>query len=70
MIHGPSLGLGAAIAAVAIIASFMVFGMTSTEQELQIRPAPLAESELATRSLFFDNGSPVLGNPDAPVTIV
>ena len=72
LIHGPSLGLGAGIAAVAIIASFLVFNMTDTEQELVFEPTPTpTQAEPAIhKSVFLDNGSPILGDPNAPITLV
>ena len=71
MIHGPSLGLGAGIASVAIIASFLVFNVSNVEQELQLQPTPTSDNIGAiSKAVFLDNGSPILGNPDAPVTIV
>ena len=76
MIHGPSLGLGATLASVAIIASFLVFNATAIneQQELLLQPTPTGTTnEIQPKILhtvFFDNGSPVLGNPNALVTIV
>ncbi len=70
MIHGPSLGLGAIITAIAIISSFLIFDATNTEQELQIQPAPVIDEPEISKTVFLDNGSPILGNPDAPITLV
>jgi len=72
LIHGPSLGLGAGIAAAAIVASFLVFNAASVERELVFEPAPAtgrAEPAMPM-GVFLENGSPVLGDPDAPVTLV
>ena len=59
MIHGPSLGLGAGVAAAAIIASFLVFNSADVEQELVLEPAPTAGQTGPTmsRSVLLENGS-------------
>ena len=73
MIHAPSLGIGAVIASIVIVGVF--FGVTSisNETELIIQPTPTAEQvgpAKVTMKTFLDNGSPVIGNPDAKVTLV
>ncbi|MBT5201170.1 MAG: thioredoxin domain-containing protein [Thaumarchaeota archaeon] len=73
MIHAPSLGIGAVIASIVIVAVF--FGVTnfSNESELVIEPTPTVEPvgpAKITMATFLDNGSPVMGNPDAKVTLV
>ncbi len=81
MIHGPSLGIGAAIASIVIIVAFLGFDGISNEAELVIQPTPTIQSTptiqesgpptpTITSDTFFANGSPILGNPDAPVTLV
>ena len=73
MIHPPSLAIGAIIASVVIVA--VMFGVNGTfnESELAIKPTPQIDSvgpvEI-TMETFVENGSPVLGNPDAPITLV
>ena len=73
MIHPPSLAIGAIIASVVIVA--VMFGLNGTfnESELAIKPTPQIDSvgpvEI-TMETFVENGSPVLGNPDAPITLV
>ena len=62
MIHGPSLGLGAAVASVAILASFAV----SPQGERPLVEVPAPDSRIA----LLDGGSKFLGNPDARVTLV
>jgi len=64
--------LGAGIAAAAIIASFLVFDAASVERELVFEPAPAADQAGAPtpEEILFENGSPVLGDPDAPITLV
>jgi len=72
MIHGPSLGIGAAIAAVVILGGF--FALNSfTERELDTEPAKrndVSGPPNITLSTFLNNGSPALGNPSAPITLV
>ena len=73
MIHGPSLAIGAAIASVAIIVAFLGFQGFSNEPELVIAPTPNAQEQgpkNVTITTFLANGSPILGDPDAPVTLV
>ena len=69
MIHGPSLGLGAAVAAAAIIASFLVFNAVGqqAQQDLVLEQAP---GSGIRAGLLLDNGSPALGDPAAPITLV
>ena len=62
MIHGPSLGLGAAVASVAILASFVA--ASQGERVLEEVPAP------DPRLALLGGGSPFLGDPGAPVTLV
>lgn len=73
MIHGPSIGIGAGIAAAALVVTFFVFDSFSEQKELIIEPTPIieeAEPPKITMSIFLDNGSPILGNPNAPITLV
>ena len=72
MIHGPSLAIGATIASVAIIVAFLAFDGISNEAELAIAPTPTVQEAgpaKITMDTFFENGSPILGNPDASVTL-
>lgn len=70
-IHGPSVGIGAGITAVVIVAAFFAFGsMNQPEIELKPTALPQQEQEPISLSVFTANGSPVLGNPNAPVTLV
>lgn len=65
-IHGPSVGIGAAVTGLVIVAAFFAF-------EPAVRPGPEpavipeAPSEL---DMLVLHGSPVLGSPDARVTLV
>ena len=73
MIHPPSLAIGAVIASIAIVA--VMFGLNGTfdESELAIKPTPemdnVGPTEI-TMETFVENGSPVLGNPNASITLV
>lgn len=81
MIHAPSLGIGAAIAVVAMLGVFFVMNASietgfktedieqsqaEKEQEMVVANAP----QQVSMSIFSDNASPILGKPDAPITIV
>lgn len=73
MIHGPSLTIGAIIASIAIIIAFVGFDSISNQTELVIEPTPTIQQQGPTKitiNTFIDNGSPALGNPNAPVTLV
>ncbi len=73
MIHGPSLGIGAAIASITIIVAFLGFDGISNEAELVIESTPTIQESgppKITMETFLANGSPILGNPNAPVTLV
>ncbi len=73
MIHGPSLAIGAIIASIAIIIAFVGFDSISNQTELVIEPAPTVQQvgpAKITINTFTDNGSPILGNPDAPVWFI
>ena len=73
MIHAPSLAIGAGIASVAIIVAFLALDIFNDDTELAVEPTPtIQESGPAkiTASTFLENGSPVLGNPNAPITMV
>ena len=70
-IHGPSVGIGAGITAVVIVAAFFAFtGTNQPEIELQPAEIPQPEQEPISLSVFTANGSPLLGNPNAPITLV
>lgn len=73
MIHVPSLAIGAGIASITFIAVFFALNVSSTESELVIAPTPVIQETgpaKITSATFFENGSPVLGNPNAPVTLI
>ncbi len=73
MIHAPSLAIGAGIASVAIIAAFLALDIFNDEPELALEPTPTIQEsgpEKFTSATFMENGSPILGNPNAPITLV
>jgi len=73
LIHGPSLAIGAGIASIAIIVAFLGFNGISNESELVLEPTPTIQEfgpPKISMATFLENGSPILGNPNAPVTLV
>jgi protein-disulfide isomerase len=73
LLHGPSLIIGAAIASVSIIISFMIFSTLNDETELTIQPVSnLQESNSQKKiiSTIITNGSPILGDLNAPITLI
>ena len=72
-IHAPSLAIGAIISGICI--AVIVFGIdnTSTQQQ-EIIEHELIEKETTPASItietFFANSSPILGNPNAPITLI
>jgi len=72
ILHGPSLGIGASITAIVIVAVF--FGMSTFGQEkelvLEEIEIPNTTSQEIGLSVFTENGSPYLGDPNAPITLV
>jgi len=72
-IHGPSLGIGAGIAAISIIAAFVTLNMVNSENELVLEqnlPSESSNAQLTSLELFTANASPILGDPNAPITLV
>lgn len=73
LIHGPSLGIGAAVTATVIIIVFLGFQGITNQTELTIQPAPEIQESgppKITMDTFLANGSPILGNSNAPITLV
>jgi len=73
LLHPPSLAIGAILASITIIV--VIFGMNSSiyEQELLIEPTPKVEQmgpAKITIDTFVLNGSPILGDSNAPITLV
>ena len=73
MLHAPSLAIGAIIASITIVAVILATNGSLGEQELLIEPTPKIEQmgpAKITMDTFVLNGSPILGDPDAPITLV
>ncbi len=73
LIHGPSLVIGAAIASLSIIIVFFALNTINDEPKLVIEPAQKSQELISTNIIsptFFENGSPILGDPNAPVTLI
>jgi len=73
LIHAPSLAIGAIIASITITLVIFGFNNSSNEMGLSMEPAPKieqVESAKITMDTFVLNGSPILGDPNAPITLV
>jgi len=73
LIHAPSLAIGAIIASITITLIIFGFNNSSNEMGLSMEPAPKieqVESAKITMDTFVSNGSPILGDPNAPITLV
>ena len=73
LIHGPSLAIGAAIASVSIIIVFFEFNIINDEPKLAIEHSQKSKELISTNIIsptFLENGSPILGDPNAPVTLI
>ena len=73
MIHGPSLIIGASITSIVIVIAFLGFENISNQTELVIEPTPMIQQAgppKVTLNTFLANGSPILGNVNAPVTLI
>lgn len=78
MIHGPSVGIGAGIASVAIILILLAGGGKTILDVPSVAPTTDAQPTLQADRLVTDthmgwileNSSPTLGDPDAPITLV
>ncbi len=66
------MGIGASITAVAIISVFTLLSLSGEEKELILEQAETLDQEpqKIELSVFVDNGSPYLGDPSAPITLV
>lgn len=70
-LHGPSIGIGAGIAIVSILATFFVISVIDDNPELEFEEkSPTQGSEEVALSLFTANASPYLGDENAPITLV
>ena len=73
MLHAPSLVIGAIIASITITLVIFGFNSSSNEIELSMESTPKIDQtgpEKITMDTFVSNGSPILGDPDAPITLV
>jgi protein-disulfide isomerase len=73
LIHGPSLAIGAIMASVVIVVAFVGFDNISNQKELVMESTPTIQQTgppNITINTFLDNGSPILGNPNAPITLI
>ncbi len=73
MLHAPSLAIGAIIASITI--TVVMFGLNSVTDEigLSIEPTPKIQGmgpAKITVDTFVSNGSPILGDSNAPITLV
>ena len=72
-LHAPSLGIGAMIAGICIAGVFFGLGDFSESPEPLIEKQLDEESTIPTQitmNTFIQNGSPILGNPDAKITLI
>jgi len=70
-LHGPSIGVGAGIAIVSILATFFVISVIDDSPELEFEEkSPTQGAEEVALSLFTANASPFLGDENAPITLV
>ncbi|MBT8242904.1 MAG: thioredoxin domain-containing protein [Nitrosopumilus sp.] len=73
MIHGPSLAIGGVISAAVIIMVFFGFNGITNQTELIIEPSPTIQQAGPTQitmNTFLANGSPILGDVNAPITLI
>ncbi len=68
-IHGPSVGIGAAVAGIVIFSIFMTLGSGFNSADTTTKTQSNDNGKFQT-SLLSDNTSPVLGSKDAPITMV
>jgi protein-disulfide isomerase len=67
------LAIGAAIASVSLIIVFFALNTINDEPKLAIEPAQKSQELISTNIIsptFLENGSPILGDPDSPVTLI
>jgi hypothetical protein len=72
-IHWPSLVIGAGIAVACIFCGVLMVNMINSETTPVLDETPQKQTEIAKKqslSIFTDNASPILGNPNAPITMV
>ena len=72
-IHLPSLAIGAGIAVACIFCGVLMVNMINNETMPILDEIPQKQTEIAKKqslSIFINNASPILGNPNAPITMV
>ena len=73
LIHAPSLAIGAIIASITITLVIFGFNGSSNEMGLSMEPTPKMEQvgpKKITIDTFLSNGSSILGDDNAPITLV
>ena len=72
-LHAPSLTIGAIISVICIAGViFGIEGISEPSEQLiekQLIEEPKKTVQVSTET-FFDNGSPILGDPNAPITLI
>ena len=72
-IHLPSLAIGAGIAVACIFCGVLMVNMINNDIMPILDETPQKQTEITkmqSLSVFTDNASPILGNPNAPITMV
>ena len=72
-IHWPSLGIGAGIAIACIFCGVLLVNMINTESTQfldEITINEITTTKKPTIASFYDNASPILGDLNAPLTMV
>ena len=72
-IHLPSLAIGAGIAVACIFCGVLMVNMINSETTPVLAETTQKQTEITkiqSLSVFTDNASPILGNPNAPITMV
>tara|TARA_B110000438_G_scaffold286622_1_gene318034 strand:- start:87 stop:791 length:705 start_codon:yes stop_codon:yes gene_type:complete len=73
LLHAPSLAIGAIMASITIVIVILGTNGSFDEQGLIIESSPKIEQvgpAKITMDTFLLNGSPILGDPNAPITLV
>jgi len=73
LIHGQSLALGAVVASASILISFLGFSAINNGSELVLIANHDNQDSILPNSIsstFMANGSPILGDPNAPITLI
>ena len=75
LIHGPSIIIGVSITAICVLGIFFALNIVTSEDQ-QLIETQISEKETkleptsVSYDVFFNNGSPILGSPDAPITLI